>query len=415
MDKTQLIKKARELREQWMTYEDIAKQIWKSLSFVYTHAKVDIKKSKKEALEITETKDTKQITIENSSRIKNPDDLVKHCKIDTDIWEITNPTVKTWEWYAKNNDGKLETIKLYSVWVKLVRNKEAEIMVKLQDKFLETIKQYSPVVEKLDYKKHKDWHLLEIWLFDLHLDKLCWEWNTGENAHIKITVKKVYKWFERLLWYIEWMNIDKILLVLWWDYFNTDNIDNTTTAWTRQDVDSRWEKAYDIWCGLAIDIIEKLSIIAPVDVVVIQGNHDLQKSFYMWKHLFAWFHNNENINIDTAPQSRKYYSYKKVLLWFAHGNNEKIQDLPLIMAQEQAKNWEKAEYKEFHIGHLHKKKELNTISTDEYKWVTVRHLRCLSSKDLWHHQKGYIWGHKTLEAFLYNDNSMVCNYNIKVK
>jgi hypothetical protein len=81
----------------------------------------------------------------------------------------------------------------------------------------------------------------------------------------------------------------------------------------------------------------------------------------------------------------------------------------MIMAQENPVQWAKTFYREFHLGHLHHKKETQLKSTNEYQGVIVRFMNSLSGTDSWHHKKGYIGARKSAEAFLWDSEKGLQN------
>ena len=52
----------------------------------------------------------------------------------------------------------------------------------------------------------------------------------------------------------------------------------------------------------------------PVDVVVIPGNHDFERSYYMGAYLEAWFNEDPQVYVNNGASPRKYYKFGKVLL-----------------------------------------------------------------------------------------------------
>ena len=84
------------------------------------------------------------------------------------------------------------------------------------------------------------------------------------------------------------------------------------------------------------------------------------------------------------------------------GNEEKINELPLIMANEKPLEWATSKFREFHLGHLHHKKEIKFKSTEEYNGTIIKYMSSLSGSDSWHHKKGYIGAKRSAEALLWN-------------
>ena len=116
---------------------------------------------------------------------------------------------------------------------------------------------------------------------------------------------------------------------------------------------------------LLIEAIDYLSNFAPVDVIVISGNHDFERMFYVGDTIDMYFSKSKYVTVDNSMKFRKYYKFGNVLLGYTHGGEEKEADLPLLMAQEVPILWSETKYREMHLGHLHHKKEIKYRSTKE--------------------------------------------------
>ena len=68
--------------------------------------------------------------------------------------------------------------------------------------------------------------------------------------------------------------------------------------------------------------IDRLRPIAPVQVVMVTGNHDTQRLYYLGDVLEAWFRNTKDVAVDNSPRQRKYFRYHGNLIGFTHGHNE---------------------------------------------------------------------------------------------
>lgn len=191
-------------------------------------------------------------------------------------------------------------------------------------------------------------------------------------------------------------NITKFLLPIGNDLFNSDNLNYTTTKGTNQRDITNWQSSFRLGTLAVIESVKYLLQFAPVDILVIQGNHDYQKSFYMGEVVEAYFLMNKNVNVDNNINSpRKYYEFGNCLLGFTHGDKEKPQELPLIMAVEHPLAFSRTTYKEWHIGHLHKHMH------DEYQGISVKMLPSLCGQDEWHKQMGYI-SNRRAQAYVWN-------------
>lgn len=257
-------------------------------------------------------------------------------------------------------------------------------------------------------------HLLELAVFDLHIGKLAWERETGEDYDIDIAIARHKAAVDNLISRINPGIIEKILLPIGNDMINIDNKMNTTTAGTPQSSDSRFGKMFKAAKSLVIETVDKLTAIAPVDILVIPGNHDELTMFTLGEVIEAWYHTSSNVTVHNSPKLRKYYQYGKNMIMFTHGDKERISDLGMIAATEQPKMWGDTIFREVHLGHFHKTKAMSYVTVDENPGFKIRILPSLCSTDAWHHSKGFI-SRKGAEAFLFDkEGGMVTNhiYNI---
>ena len=135
--------------------------------------------------------------------------------------------------------------------------------------------------------------------------------------------------------------------------------------------------------------IDRLRHIAPVRVVMVPGNHEQQRLYYLGDVLAAWHRNTEGVEVDNSPRPRKYVLFHQNLIGFAHGHNEKHQDLPLLMATEAPDGWAQSRHREFHLGHFHSRKHKMFVPSYDRCGVLVRLLPSLCPPDAWHSAMGY--------------------------
>lgn len=254
-------------------------------------------------------------------------------------------------------------------------------------------------------------------VFDLHLGKLAWGEETGDDYDIKIAEARFRDAINDLVAKAS-VNYDKILFIVGNDIFNSDKSFpySMTTAGTPQHDDLRWQKMFRTGIRLIVEAINKLAMIAPVDVVTVFSNHDHERVFYLGEVISAVFENHPNVMIDNSPKPRKYYQWGCNLLGLAHGHNEKPDLLPLLMAQEAKIEWGSTWYREWLLGHLHHKKQYLTQSSKDYNGVKVTYLTSPSSADAWHGAKGFVGAIKGAEAFIYDGlEGLVATYTHNIK
>ena len=292
------------------------------------------------------------------------------------------------------------------VWLK--SKKEVKELEDIRKDFIEDIKKLSPKVELKKYEPaiDKPAHMLQINIFDLHFGKLSWAPECGADFNIGIAAELFNSAIDTFIEDTKDFHIDKILLPLGNDFFNSGVAYpyNSTTKGTAQTESNVWKETFTKGRQLLVENIKKLSKIAPVDVLIILSNHDMERVYYLGDSLEAYFHNDSNVNVNNGPTTRKYYKYHNILLGFVHGDKESINNLPLIMCQEQAVNWGLTKYREFHLGHIHHSKSTVYNPIRELQGVMIRHMPSLSASDAWHVESGYVGSKRSAEAYLWSQD-----------
>lgn len=361
-------------------------------------------KPPKEGFEFTVQNDSAS-AVSVSYEIRTLEDLLKFAEVDPDVWQAERLVVNKWDMGYKDSDGVAQTKMLYQIKAQLKRCRVIERTKEIVAQLLSEFAKKSPVV-KAAPKPNKSGVLMEISICDLHLGKLCWAPEAGEHYDVRIAESGFNEAVSALLDRAHGFKVEKFLLPIGNDFFNVDGKDNQTTAGTPQREDGRWQRSFVIGRKMMTDAINRLREIAPVDVVMVSGNHDTERVFYLGEALQGWFSRTAGVNVDNSPRMRKYYSWGKNLIGFTHGNEERHRDLPLIMATEMPKEWAATKFREFHLGHWHHKKDIHFQPTAEYQGIRVRMLPSLCPADDWHRLKGYE-GLRAAESFLW-DSAQGC-------
>ena len=353
----------------------------------------------------TEDRGQNSWTIEASDpEIKTVEDALNRAKVDLMIWEVERVVVNGWDvtMKLKSTAGDKPVTKRNHQIKVFLRRKITESMADAASALLDRMKKHAPKYKSITFKKVADPHLLEISVFDVHFGKLAWGRETEVNYDLHIAEKVYAEAVEDLLSKTNGYNVERILFPIGQDFFHVDNQQNTTVNNTPQDTDGRLAKIFAAGCMACVNAIDTMSQIAPVDVLWSPGNHDRTTSWFLTAYLSAWYRNNKQVNIDLSPKLRKYYQYGTTLLGFTHGDEEKHSDLPAVMAAEAKELWALTSHHEWHLGHLHKKKEMRYSAGDTFVGVPVRILPSLSGTDYWHYKKGYVKTHRAAEAYLWS-------------
>lgn len=357
--------------------------------------------------------------ITRSRRIRTVTQALEYAEIDKRIWEVDRVQINSWEVggkFGKKGHEKWDKCQLWQVKVTLKR-RVPQYVADAIDLLVADFKKFKPLRSRPRAKRSRlNPHMLEVSLFDSHFGKFCWGKETGQDYDLKIAESIYFEAVEDLLEKTTSYNIDRIIYPIGNDFFHVNNWDNTTARGTPQDVDTRFQKVFDIGCRSIIHAIERCSQVAPVELIWVPGNHDPETSFYMAKVISAWFRANRDVTVDDGPKERKYVHYGTSLLGFTHGDEEKHSDLPTIMAGEVPDMWAGSSHREWHLGHFHKKKETRFSAGDTHTGVPVVVLPSLSGTDKWHYKKGYVnnrraavaylWSHKYGYAAHFNSNAV---------
>ena len=266
-----------------------------------------------------------------------------------------------------------------------------------KDDFINSVKEIKPTyIQIIRCESDEDSHLLLIDPADIHVNKLCSAFETGEEYNSQIAVKRVKDGVASILSKSKGFNIDKIILIVGNDILNTDNAKNTTTKGTTQDVHMKWFDAFLMAKRLYIDIISTLVAIADLEVVYNVSNHDEMSGFFLMDSIYSWYNEHPNITFNRSPAHRKYSVYGKNLIGTTHGDGAKQNDLPLLMCHEASQYWHDCKHRYWFTHHVHHKTSKDVMS------VQIESLRSPSPADSWHHKSGYQHSPLAIEGFIFH-------------
>lgn len=382
--------------------KEIATLLNRTVKSIYTKKamlKIDIKTSVNVPKECADVNYEDIVVSPVGKNIHTLEGLIEYANIDKSKNEIVSHTINTWE--MMDSMARVHTLtqvkaQLKPLSVKTDFNAGLEI-------FKQELSKIVPSQEVKEFKtKGKELAILSI--PDLHLGKLSDGDETGYGDYnTKIACDRFSNSVDYFIPKIK-NNTEKTVLVLGNDFFNTDSYLKTTTAGTPQDEDSRWMKTFRKGCELLSMNAEKISKYTPVEIIIVRGNHDMQRSFYAGLYLEAYFRNNKNVKVHNQPIDRKYILWNNGLFGFAHGDKfeaksaNKHKDLRERMMLDAREGFAKSTYQEWFFGHLHHqiKKEFGTM--------TCNWLPSLCEADTWHAEEGFCGS--TPRATLFKYGSM---------
>jgi hypothetical protein len=323
-----------------------------------------------------------------SATVETPEQLIEHLGIDTDRWKL-NKFSKTFWGSEKNKNWrtKADFIPRASDY-NLKREWEC---------FIEDAKKHAPTYPRVftnDSPRRLgrgNQVVAEISMYDLHLGQLSWGTQTRDaNYDIKIAKQVFLDAVDNFLGLLGGLrNVKEFVFPIGNDFFNVNSSAYTTFRGTFQDEDVRNEKSFRYGRDMVVSAIDKMLEIAPVRVVIVPGNHDTEKTFYLGEVIDAWYSKCDYVTVDNRPTMRKYIMIDNTLIGYTHGDKEKIEQLPLIMADEVPELWAKSIRREWHIGHTHSSKSKGFIFSDESRGVRVKTLPSLAPASSWSAGQGY--------------------------
>ncbi|MDD4804797.1 MAG: hypothetical protein PHN69_06560 [Candidatus Pacebacteria bacterium] len=313
--------------------------------------------------------------------------------VDTSVWECKEFTCSNWDNSTKTN---------YAVRAKFKPRVNVINYAEILEMFKRDVTGFKVPNTVKPVKLKTTGNLLEICIFDIHLGKLGWGVETGEDYDHKIACERFMDVLSDHITSNTVFGFERILFTVGNDFFNFDTITGTTTGGTPQSNDLRWQKMFDVGVKLLVEGITYLSKYAPVDVMYVPGNHDQMTSFYATMYLDAWFSSNKRVEVDISPMTRKYRKWGNCLIGFTHGDKEKRR-IDGIMQVEASREWGNTKFREWHIGHLHSE------HVREVNGVIIRNISSITGSDTWHFESGYVGAIKKSPSFLWNKEDGLLN------
>jgi hypothetical protein len=236
---------------------------------------------------------------------------------------------------------------------------------------------------------------VEISLSDFHLAKRHID---GDNSP-SVRCKRYFEAATNLIYDVKALyDIDRIVFPISNDFFHTDNFQHQTTAGTPQETIVDYAHEYELGFALLVDTIGMLkNVCKELHVVLVQGNHDRTKSYYLAHALDVYFNVEPNIYFDREHSVVKATMLGETFIGYHHGNC-KIEDLPLLFAThpDYSQMFGYAKYREVHTGDKHH------YMAKEVKGVRIQQMPSLSGTDRWHQDNNFVHSVRAALALVYD-------------
>ena len=316
---------------------------------------------------------------------KDDIELAKLHKINLDKYVITN------YWSKMLPSGKF-TSSIFS------KRKEAkDYSPEDFARFLENYKPNNISITKVDCNNTKDYVDVEISISDYHLAKKT----VDKDNDVTTRALRYITVAQSLIDKVEaCYNINTVVLPISNDYFHTDNYQHQTTNGTPQDTIMDYADEYELGFAILVDTINILRKHSnTVQVVLVQGNHDRTKSFYLAHALDVFFKDAEDVEFIREHSVVKGLTLGNTFIGWHHGNC-KLEDLPLLFAThpKYSSQFGDAVYREVHTGDKHH------YMAKEVKGVRIQQMPSLSGTDRWHLDNNFVHSVRAALALVYDLN-----------
>lgn len=345
------------------------------------------------------------ITIGDDEVITPNSIMLKH-HLNSDEWSVISFTTNIWQQQTKDAtkinlcQSKL-TVKPKAdqkLTIEDVRNALLNLEIPKPTYFLEPINDTKIEVVK-------SWFIP--CFFDIHFGKLADKYETGENYDYKIAKERVLTNARKYISFYKDTKFEKLTFIIGNDFFNSGS-DGNTFKGTRQDNDTRPYKMFKKGLETIIETINILGLLSDnINVVLIQGNHDFDASFYLAVALEMYYNSlnkfrtdGKKIVVDSDPHTRKYIEYGCNLIGFTHGSEEGKR-LSGLMQYEEPEGWGRTSCREWLIGHLHFEGVQKT-AVEEENGVIIRNIPSLTGNDAWLKKVGFVMARKKTMGFVYD-------------
>ena len=325
--------------------------------------------------------------------------LLAYLGYNPNEWEFTYVTTSTWNQHTKEQTTK----QLYAVKFKvkpIVDEANIDDAIECAKKLFTS--QIEPLKLKI-YSKDNTLNknkLLEIPAIELHLGKMAWNGDTGQDYDKDIATNRFYYILEQIINIQEQEQCDTALITIGNDFFNSDTVNATTTKGTPQTNDLRWKKMFLLGLKLYTEFLETLrSKFNKIDVRLCSGNHDKMSSFYLYLALQQYFRNDDKLQFSDNYKDYQCYQFGKCAIFFGHGDSNLKRIIQSIPA-EFYKEWGSSVFRELHLGHLHKE-----VVVDDQSGMITRRIGSPTGTDQWHYEERFIGSTQKHQVFVWDANT----------
>lgn len=336
---------------------------------------------------------------------KTPENVLKKFGYNINEWDIVTWTFGKWEVAIKDEDQNRVCT---TIRCKIKPKKQTDITLKesieeAKKVFKENITPLQTTPRK-EIKGLNENKLMELPAMELHLGKMSWRGDTGQDYDKSIAQKRFNTILEDVVYHQEQEQCGTCLLCIGNDFFNSDTVDATTTKGTPQTNDLRWKKMFNLGLEMYVNMIETLKTqFNNIDLRLVSGNHDKMSSFYLYIALSCYYKDDKVVNFTDDYKDTQCYSFGKIAIFMNHGDTNLKRIIKSIPA-EFYKEWGKSIFRELHLGHLHKE-----VVVDDESGMITRRVGSPTGTDQWHYEERYLGATQKYQTFIWDKDKGLLN------
>lgn len=335
--------------------------------------------------------------------IKDLDDLIVKCNIDTEKWIIKRYVQNAW---GKPEDQRYQV----KAWLenRITATPSNHLLQEQFLKFAENFQSpYTPVplmspLSLLNLSTTAKASIL-IPKQDFHFDKLD---TFGDND----TDKRLDRDLSITNYFVnqasKLYDLQTVYYVLGSDYFNSEYTKTTTKGTPQQNGILSYHEGFNTACMHEVRVIESILTTArDVQVIFVAGNHDYYIGWHLVQWLQCWFKNEPRVQVDSNPDLDKCILEWDTAVMLRHGNDVKPQQLAHIFPTKYRKEWSQANHTYIITGDKHSEKSADFGAIRHYGVPALS-----SAKSLWDQNNGYVVTRTEHSAYIIEEGKGFSNF-----
>ncbi len=328
---------------------------------------------------------TRIIEIE-AEDLKNPSVLLEKHGFDPSAWKLISAKNNYWQMPKGHKQGG-GILTLYQSKI-TAGPIGGELTIEAIDTYFDELKKGLPKRKTKPKQYKKNGEMLEVIFADLHVGLKPEEGSNVIKERVEHTVTDI-------LARAAGRSFEKVILVFLGDTLHFDTFGKTTTKGALQDTDMSPQEMVDATCDLVLWIVDQISEIAPLEVLIVPGNHDATYSYVLCKAIDYYFKDDSLITVDTNHKSRTWRVWGNCLIGWCHGNIAKAR-VGKWLHIEAREEYGQTLFAEIHAGHIHHQ------VTQEDNGVILRYIPALSQTYRWLYDNAYIGALESTCCFVWS-------------